>query len=196
MNTKDLVFIIKKYPYMVAGGALFVLFFMLWLVTPDTVSQREQKIKQLRSELALMNQNEAQAKTLAQDLDALKKLTLTIESHLMDPSDTTDIFSYFIDIEQAITLEMADPVQKGIFPTPDTLAKQKSAIKPALDLAIIQYQLQTKGSLFKTLQFLDALKRGQYYTRITELTISRPKRSDSKDLESSITLNILGKQEA
>lgn len=201
MESSTIINSFRKYPYII-GGVLGSLC-LLGLIFSSSQSLPRQKLalEQLERKIKLYESNLSAANGIDADIQTLKEAVDRIEPLIVNPKDTTKLFSFFLDLERRSQVKMENPVLLEIVPATATPAKAALKTEGILRTVLLKYQINLQGSLTHILSYMQEMNlmrkddSQDCYSRITECSLSRNSQEGyAQGLNAQIILCILGKQ--
>ncbi len=201
MESSTIIHSFRKYPYIIGGvlGSLCLL--GLIFSSSQRLPRQKLALEQLEQKIKLYESNLSAANGIDADIQALKETVDGIEPLIVNPKDTTKLFSFFLDLEKRSQVKMENPVLLEIVPTATTPAKAALKTEGVFKTVLLKYQVNLQGSLTNILSYMQEMNLMRKddpqdcYSRITECSLSRnSQEGHAQALNAQITLCILGKQ--
>lgn len=201
MEQNRLLIIFRKYPYIVGGMLASICLLGLIVSASQTIPRRKLALEDLEKKMKHYEANLSAASGIETDSLALKAIVDRIDSLLVNPNDTTKLFSFFLDLEKRNQVKMENPILLEIVPALLTPAKAALKTESYPKTVLLKYQVSLQGSLTHILSYMQSMNlmkkedMQDCYSRITEFHLSRNSQDESlKGLNAQILLSILGKQ--
>lgn len=201
MEKSHILRIFRKYPYIAWGMAVSICLLGLILGTSQARPQKKLVLEDLKNKMKHYEANLSAAAGIDTDSLALKAIVDAIEPLLINPKDTTKLFSFFLDLEKRTQVKMENPVLLEMVPSPLTPAKAALKTEHSQQTVLLKYQVNLQGPLTHILSYMQEMNlmrkedAQDCYSRITEVHLSRNPQDDSGlGLNAQIFLTILGKK--
>lgn len=175
---------IKEYPF--ACICLLISFVLIVLLILEYTKKPtlEALLSQKRFEKGVLEFNKINAVDLDKNIKQLDQMSSDIKARLINPSEKTDNFLYFFNLEKQTGVKLENPSQLSVEPLPSP---------NTLNLAITTFSLQANGTFNQVLNFIKQLEDGKYLGRITRYTLHQNKTLNSELLNISVDLSFFGK---
>ncbi len=201
MEQNRFLIIFRKYPYIVGGIIASFVLLGLSVSASQTILKKKLALEGLEKKMKHYELNLSAASGLEADSLVLQSIVDKIEPLLINPKDTTKLFSFFLDLEKHTQVKMENPVLLEVAPT--LLTPEKAALKTErfTQTVLLKYQINLQGPLTHILSYMQEMNlmkkeiAQDCYSRITEVHLSRnPQDESGNGLNAQILLTILGKQ--
>lgn len=181
MTLQDLIEKLRRYPVPTICGAIVLACFFSFYLRMNLLVDLEIENDEAQRQVQQVEQNINHGKTLAADIDLMKKKVEELDARIIKPAELATNLKYFYEIEAATGVSIADLRQSVTPPA-------KGA--PKTILGSVDYTVQVNGRFDQIIAYITELERGRHFYRLESLAIQRGRADTATPAATPVTMSL------
>ncbi len=180
---------LRQYPVAIAALGFAAIIAVTITVRSSTLSELEHALEDREREWSRVSNNLKRARDLEAHLEQITEANEAVGKRLMDPSEVAINHDYFYQLERAAGVRLTTLNQGGVVPT---RGSNIAGIEEFKQYQLVGYTIALEGEFTNVVAFLNQLRNGHYFARISAFTANRARQAESGIVSANLQVQILG----
>lgn len=164
MTLQDLIEKLRRYPIPSACGAIVLVCFFAFYLRMNLLTDLEIENDGVQRELQQVEHNVTHGKTLAEHIEKMKELAVTLDTRVIKADELANNLRYFYEIEATTGVAIGELRQNLGVPA-------KGA--PKTVLTGVDYAVHISGRFDQIVSYLNELEHGRHFYRLESFNLQR-----------------------